>query len=88
MEEGEKPSRGDAGNTGSWRREGPLLPPSHRLFPARLTHGERQKKLRRRDTPPELHTHTRTFARTHSSGRARSRDCRDFTTRLLSRQAR
>lgn len=43
----EKPSRGDAGN---WRREGPLLPPSHRLFPARLTHGKRQK-LRRRDTP-------------------------------------
>lgn len=55
VEEGEKPSRGDAGRTGSWRREGPLLPPSHRLFPARLTHGKRQK-LRRRDTP-QLHTH-------------------------------
>lgn len=49
-EEGEKPSRGDAGKMGSWRIEGPLLPPSHRLFPARLTHGKRQK-LRRRDTP-------------------------------------
>lgn len=49
-EEGEEPSRGDAGKTGSCRREGPLLPPSHRLFPARLTHGKRQK-LRRRDTP-------------------------------------
>lgn len=49
-EEGEKSSRGDAGKMGSWRIEGPLLPPSHRLFPARLTHGKRQK-LRRRDTP-------------------------------------
>lgn len=59
MEEGEKPSRGDAGNTGSWRREGPLLPPSHRLFPARLTHGERQKKTAEEGHPPN-YTHART----------------------------